>query len=138
MNYELDDFETWLKTSLATWSGIDRVFQSMRAARKAASPFVVFLLQPGLGDVLGAGTGVDALLMARPSYIIESVTLGPPTSTSKTIAAALHTNLAAGRFTISGFQVDSRRLRATSRKTPGVNEDEFFIHRGGEYQFWIA
>lgn len=138
MNYELDDFETGLKTLLASWSAIDRVFQSMRAARKAASPFVIFLLQPGRDDVIGNGTGVDALLMSRPSYIVETVTLGPPTNASKTIAGALYTNLAAGHFTISGFQVDSRRMRASSRRTPGANEDEFFVHRGGEYQFWIA
>jgi len=134
--WELNDVEQGLRTKLVTLSGITRVFNSMRAARGATSPFVVFQFIRGPGDVRGQGAGNR--IMSRPQYQIEVVTEGPPTDASEAMVTAINNGIDGATFTSGAFTITGTRLDPVSRRTPGIAAEQFFIHRGGLYQFWVS
>lgn len=134
--WELKDFEEWLKATLVAAVGHSRVYNAFRAARGAVSPFVVFRFAPARDDVQGQGT---TRIMSRPVYDILVCTKGGPTTASETMvgqvdsAASIQVTADAG-----SFRVSSRRLVPLTYESQGATAEEFYVYRGGTYQFWVA
>jgi hypothetical protein len=136
--WELDPAEQWLKAFLVTAAGTADVYSGLRAGRDKPL-FVSFRFVPELQDVTGAGAGNR--LIARPKYDIEVVVLGGPTDASEAMVAAISDALKNGPWPItlsSGTQITMERRSAISRETPGRTAEEYFTHRGGSYQMWVA
>src|SRR6267378_1103469 len=128
MNFEIDITDRYLKQKLAAAAGIADVFNSMRQGR-GKSIFIVFTYVQRLDDVVAHGPGPDTIIMARPSYDIEIVTEGPPTTQSKTMTTNVQIAIHGQLEVFEGLEITCRRLNPISRRTPGVTAEDFYIHR---------
>lgn len=134
--WELTDFETWLRATIIAAVGHQRVYNGFRAARTAVSPFVVFRFVPSADDVQGQGT---VRIMSRPIYDITVCTKGAPTAGSEAMVGQFDAAISIQVTADAGsFRVSARRLNPLAYESPGATAEEFFVYRGGTYQFWVA
>lgn len=138
--YELKDLEKWIRQTIVAAVSHQRVCNGMRQARdvtKAGQHSIVFKLAPGgPGDVNGQGV---TRLMSRPQYHLLVCTKGAPTTQSEADIEIVDNTFNTQVTADAGqFRVSSRRLEPISYESPGATAEEFYVYRGGLYQFWVA
>jgi hypothetical protein len=134
--WELNDVEQKIRAVIAAAAGHSRVYQSMRAARGASSWFVVFRKWNRLPDVNAQGVGNR--ILSRPTYDVEVVTKGAPTDASEAGITSIEAALGSLKSTAGSFQIVGERIDSISRESPGATAEEYYVHRGGTYQFWVS
>lgn len=103
--------------------------------RSGTFPSCVFTLVP-LDDSFGQA---QATIMTRLQVDVKFITKGAPTDATEAAVEAVFQHFKMVKAVVfNGFRISTRHKRPINFREPGATAEEFFYHRGGTFQAWLA